>query len=47
LTKTLYVTVAFNTIIGSIQSLHVIWTVSHFMPCVGHMVLENVHEDLM
>jgi hypothetical protein len=24
----------FNRIIGSIQSLHVIWTVSQFMPCV-------------
>jgi hypothetical protein len=34
-----------NRIIGSIQSLHVIWTVSHFMPCVGHKVLEDVHED--
>jgi len=30
---------------GSIQSLHVIWTVSHFMPCVSHKFLEDVHED--
>jgi hypothetical protein len=36
-----------NRIIGSILSLHVIWTVSHFMPCVGHKVLEDVHEDSM
>jgi len=36
-----------NKIIGYIQSLHVIWIVSHFMPCVGHKVLEDVHEDFM
>jgi hypothetical protein len=35
----------FNRIIGSFQSLHVIWTVSHFMPCVGHKFLEDVRED--
>jgi hypothetical protein len=37
----------FNRIIGSIQSLHVIWIVSHFMPCVDHKFLEDVHEDSM
>jgi hypothetical protein len=36
-----------NRIIGSIQNLHVIWTVPHFMPCVGHKILEDVHEDSM
>jgi hypothetical protein len=36
-----------NKIFGSIQSLHVIWTVSHFMPCVGQKFLEDVHEDSM
>jgi hypothetical protein len=34
-----------NKFFDSIQSLHVIWTVSHFMPCVGHKFLEDVHED--
>jgi hypothetical protein len=36
-----------NRIISYIQSFHVIWTVSHFMLCVGHKVLEDVHEDSM
>jgi hypothetical protein len=37
-----------NTLcIDSFQSLHVIWTVSHFMPCVGHKGLEDVHEYSM
>jgi len=36
-----------NRIIGSIQSLLVIWTMSHFMLCVGYKVLEDVHEDSM
>jgi hypothetical protein len=37
----------FNRIIDSFQSLHVIWAVTHFMPCAGHKVLEDVHEDFM
>jgi len=34
--------VAFNRIIGSIQSLQVIWTVSHFMPCVWSQVSKKM-----
>jgi hypothetical protein len=32
----------FNRIIGSIQSLQVIWTVSHFMPCVWSQVSKKM-----
>jgi hypothetical protein len=34
----------FNRIIDSFQSLHIIWTVSHFMACVGHKFLEDVQK---
>jgi hypothetical protein len=32
----------FNKIIGSIQSLQVIWTVTHFMPCVWSQVSKKM-----
>jgi hypothetical protein len=35
----------FNKIIGSFQSLHVIWTVFISSHMTGLMFLENVHED--
>jgi hypothetical protein len=37
--------VALNKLIGSFQSLHVIWTLFISSHVIGLMFLEDVHED--